>query len=392
MQKHYLILGAGETGFEMAYDLLSRKTTRKVHVMDTNKELVTDLEKRLSSIGIADARLSTEKADARDVKYLRKKAEDASVIFSCLPYFCNLYVTEVAIEQGKIMCDLGGNNTIVDHQFEMDEEAAYNKARIFPACGIAPGAASIVAMDGITRMGGPDNVDSVHVYCGGLPTEPQGILNYKEVFSIEGLFNELREPCEVIYEFGLKYVAPMTGIERVELYEPFNCLQAAHTSGGLGRTINNFEGKIREMWYKTLRYNGHWEIMKSLFDLGYLSKEKQGCVASPAEISKELIGRDIRYESDDVILARWVINGIPKDGKQKIIQYDLINFGDQRNGRSAMQVMTSDSASAVGLIAESGKIPRYGVISQDEVPTKSFLKQWTRRRIWCQRRETNIKY
>ena len=33
MMKRYIVLGAGETGFEMAYDLLSRKTTKKVHVV-----------------------------------------------------------------------------------------------------------------------------------------------------------------------------------------------------------------------------------------------------------------------------------------------------------------------------------------------------------------------
>jgi lysine 6-dehydrogenase len=391
MKKHYLVLGAGGMGFEIAYDLLKKRTTKNVHVIDADEGRLEDFEFDIGKLVGDDMRLTTEVADATDKTYLAKIARDSNVIFSTLPYFLNMPVTEVAIEQGKILCDLGGNPDITNQQHELDEKAAYHKARIFPACGIAPGAASIVAMDGINRCGGPENTDFMHVYSGGLPVNPQGILNYKEVFYIEGWFNEIRGECEVVEDFKLKLAEPMSDLEYIEFPEPYGGLQAVHNSGGIGRTAMNLEGRTRDVWYKTLRYPGHWEIMKSLNDLGFLDKEKLACGVSPAEVSEELISRHIRYESEDVMLLRWNLGAIPKDGMQKLVQYNVIQNAHRPTGRTAMQIMTSDSTTAVGLIAESGAIERYGVISQDEVPPKKFLRQWSMRGINWWRREEMVR-
>ncbi|MBW2971537.1 saccharopine dehydrogenase NADP-binding domain-containing protein [Candidatus Woesearchaeota archaeon] len=389
MRHSYLVPGgAGLMGAEVARYLMSRKATKRVHIIDTEKDLIDDLERRLSEEGLNDTRLTTEVADATDLKYMRKKVEDSGVTFSCLPYFMNLPLTELVIDRGKIMCDLGGNPGVTNAQHALDAKARYHKSIIVVPCGIAPGASEAVAMDGVNRLGGPENVDYIRLYGGGLPVNPQGILQYKQLFYIEGWFNEIRGDCEVLENYELKTdQPPMTGIETID-FPGVGLLEGAHNSGGIGRLAHNLQGRVREVWYKTLRFPGHWQMMKNLLDLGFLEQKELACGVSPSKMSEELIAKHIRYESNDMMLLRCDIGSKPKDNKQKVITYYLAQLGDMEKGITSMEVATSDSMVIAGLLAEQGHT-RYGVVSPGEQPPDKFLRYWSRRGMnWWREEKT----
>ena len=67
---------------------------------------------------------------------------------------------------------------------------------------------------------------------GALPQHPNNVLKYSLTWSTEGLINEYGNPCQAIVDGRMIEVAPLEGLEEIEidgtLYEAFN------TSGGLG--------------------------------------------------------------------------------------------------------------------------------------------------------------
>ena len=100
---------------------------------------------------------------------------------SAVPYFFNLDLTRACIESKTHMVDMGGNTDIVFQQRELSDKARSAGVTVLPDCGVAPGMANILAVDGINRL---ERADSVKIRVGGLPQEPKGALNY-QLFSWE---------------------------------------------------------------------------------------------------------------------------------------------------------------------------------------------------------------
>ena len=90
---------------------------------------------------------------------------------------------------------------------------------------------------------------------GALPQFPTNALTYNLTWSTDGLINEYCNPCEAIHDGERMHVLPLEGIEHFSLdgvrYEAFN------TSGGLGTLCDTLDGRVRELNYKTIRYQGH---------------------------------------------------------------------------------------------------------------------------------------
>ena len=97
---------------------------------------------------------------------------------------------------------------------------------------------------------------------GALPQFPTNALRYNLTWSTDGLINEYCNFCEVIHDGRRLEVLPLEGLEHFSLdgvrYEAFN------TSGGLGTLCETLAGRVRTLNYKTVRYNGHRELMQFL--------------------------------------------------------------------------------------------------------------------------------
>lgn len=389
MQYSYVVPGgAGYQGTELVRDLLftkkgQRHDTKMVAVVDSRQDALDCLEAKMH-----DPRLKTINEDASDMGFMSGFIEGADVIFSCLPdYDYNLALTRLAVDKGKHLVELGGNNDLVAEQKKLHKAAKKSGSRIIYGAGIAPGAITLVGQHCIDELGGPKGIAYLHMYCGGLPTEPQGILNYKEVFSKKGWFNEIREPCDILRDGKCVTVSPMTEMEQQEFYQPFGNLEAVHTSGGVSSLIERYEGKINEIYYKTLRYPGHWAIMKALNDLGYLRDDVFVRGVSASEISERVLHGHINYRSNDVILARWVAGTGYRSGRSVELEYNLIILGKPEENRTAMQIATADSASIVGQMAAKGIIEDTGVIDHEQIPARKFLRQWMMHGIRLVRQE-----
>src|SRR5437762_9449959 len=93
----------------------------------------------------------------------------------------------MAVEAGVHFSDLGGNTEIVFKQKTLDAEARKKNITIIPDCGLAPGMVNILAEHAIEQL---DTVDSVRIFVGVLPQHPEPPLNYKIVYSLEGVLDD----------------------------------------------------------------------------------------------------------------------------------------------------------------------------------------------------------
>ena len=163
-QRHYLVLGAGMMGRAIAHDLATADPACRVTLADIDGEAAA---RTARSIG---PNVSPLQLDVRDAAGVRRALQGISVVVSAVSYSVNLELTRAAIEAGVHMCDLGGNNSVVDAQLALRGSAEARGVTIVPNCGLAPGLINILAMTAMEQF---DSVEAIHLRVGGLPQHPR---------------------------------------------------------------------------------------------------------------------------------------------------------------------------------------------------------------------------
>lgn len=372
-----LVLGAGRMGLGAAYDLAHNSAgVELVTVADVDEGRARAVAETLRDGRVRAARVDVENR-ARVVELLRE--HDAAL--SCVTYFHNLRLAGAAVEAGTHFCDLGGNNTVVDAELALDEEAQAAGVNIIPDCGLAPGMVSVLAAHGAARF---SQLDEIHIRVGGLPQEPRPPLDYQIVFSVEGLINEYVERARVIREGQLVEVESMTELESLDFPDPYGRMEAFQTSGGTSTLPETFLGKVKELDYKTIRYPGHCERFKLLIDLGLASSdavEAGGVTVPPRRLLGELLNRHLPADEPDLVFIRLEFAGELEGGARRL-RYDIIDRFDPQTGLSAMQRTTAFPASIVAQMMARGETTRRGAVPQERcIPPDAFVKELAARGI-----------
>jgi len=363
----YLILGAGQQGRAIAFDLL-RDGDNEVILADNDADLLEDVYSWLD-----DPRADLEPLDASNREEVRAVMEDADVVINALPYAFNLDVTTDAIAAGRSVVDLGGNNDVVAAQLELDAEAREAGIIVIPDCGLAPGLANILASDAVDRL---SRVESVRIRVGGLPQRPQGELDYMLTFNVEGLLNEYGEPAIAVRDGDAVQVEPLMDVERLNFPDPWGELEAFNTSGGLSTLPRTLGHKVENMDYKTLRYPGHAEKIRALYDQGLFSREPRetsnGTVV-PRDLLAKMIENNCTYPEADVVLLRITALGM-KGSVPLMVRSQIIDRFDKENGITAMMRMTGYPASIIAQMIARGDVTERGVVPGERAVNKEILR------------------
>ena len=369
-----LVLGAGLQGSACAFDLLQQRSVDGVTVADLKPERVAPFLK--PHVG---RRLALAKVDVQDAPALRAVMGGHDAALCALPYYYNLDVTRAAIEVGVHSADLGGNTEIVFQQKKLDADARARGVAAIPDCGLAPGMVNILAAEGIRRLG---DAEVVKIYVGGLPQHPEPPLNYQIVYSLEGALDYYTTPTWVLRDAKPARMDALSELEQVGFPPPVGTLEAFHTAGGISTMPWTYEGKVRTMEYKTLRYPGHAGIMKAIRDLGLLDLK-------PIKVKgKEIVPRDAfiasvspkltKPEGRDLVALRVEVRS--RDGRH--VAWQLIDYFDAARGISAMMRTTGYSLAITGLMLVDRRIAVAGVHTPDEaVPFAQYLAELAGRGI-----------
>ena len=372
-----LVLGAGLQGSACSYDLLQNDEVTVVRLADIDVGHVAPFLAPHSR-----KRLAPTAVDVRDKDAIRALMRESDAVMSAIPYYFNLELATLAVECGVHFCDLGGNTDIVFDQKKLDAEARAKGITVVPDCGLAPGMVNILAQRGIDEL---DKVDEVKIFVGGLPQHPEPPLNYQIVYSLEGVLDYYTTLSWVVRNGKREQVKALSEREPVHFDAPVGELEAFHTAGGLSTMAFRYEGKIPTMEYKTLRYPGHAKIMEAIRDLGLLELEPidvKGVRVSPRDVAVAAMGpRLTKPKSHDLVALRVIAKG-QKDGKDKTINFELIDCYDEKRGISAMMRTTGFSLSITGQMQVRGEVKPAGVHTPDEcIPAEKYISELAKRGV-----------
>ena len=369
-----LVLGAGMMGRAIAYDLARSRGVEEVVLGDISLRTAKEAARWAGSGNVSPARVDAGRAD----EVGRLLARDFDVAVGAVSYRFNAALAKAAVGAGVHFCDLGGNNTVVERELELDARARAANVTIVPDCGLAPGMVQPVAVRALELLGG--RADSIRIRVGGLPLHPKPPLNYKLVFSPEGLVNEYWEPALALRGGRLVELESLTELEELEFPPPFGKLEAFVTSGGASTLPRTLKGKVRDLDYKTIRYPGHCAVMKGMLwlglgDTGPVNIGPQRL--APRDLLLRLL-RDRLSDTDrDVVLLR--VTAIRGD---RGVRFQLIDRGMPGRGISAMMKTTAFPAAAVAWMLGRGRRKARGALPQEKcVPAEEFLSELAARGI-----------
>ncbi|KYK24114.1 hypothetical protein AYK24_06805 [Thermoplasmatales archaeon SG8-52-4] len=371
-----VIIGLGMMGQAIAHDLYKHSNFEIIGVIDNNKSVLDFINKAVEKEKIIFHNFSVEKLN--DVK---KCLRNYDIAISAVPYRYNYELAKTAIETKTHFLDLGGNNDIVKKERGLNKEAVKKGATIVYDCGLAPGLTSVIVKEIVEDM---DFVKNVKIRVGGLPINPKPPLNYQIVFSANGLINEYIEKAIVLNNGKIIKKESMTELEKISFPKPFGEMEAFLTSGGCSTLPYTYKDKIGYLDYKTIRYPGHCEIFKTLLDIG-LASEKSVDLGNKIIVPRDLLITYLKQKlpsnEKDVVLLK-VVSICMKNGKKIDLEYNMIDYYDDKNNITSMMRTTGYPTSIIAQMIENGIINKSGVFGCEEiVPCHPFFKELEKRDI-----------
>jgi len=349
-----LILGAGKIG-ALISGLLAESGSYRVQLGDVDGAAAEAVVRAHDTGNLASFAFDAGNAGAL-AQHLAEHPVDA--VISSLPFYCNVAVAEAARRARS-------------HYFDLTEDVEVTRAvrtiavgaeqAFVPQCGLAPGFISIAAAELITHF---DELRAVKLRVGALPQHPNNVLKYSLTWSTDGLINEYGNPCQAISDGRLVELAPLEGLEEIELdgtlYEAFN------TSGGLGSLAETYGADTESMNYKTIRYPGHCEQMRLLMNDLKLNHDRATL--------KGILENAVPQTLQDVVIVYAAVTG-RQDGELREENYVNKIYPQVIAGRlwSAIQVSTAAGITAVVDLVLEHKGRYHGFIAQEQFRLADIL-------------------
>lgn len=377
------VLGSGLMGRALAYDLCRQPGIDTVEIIDISSERLDEARTLIDS-----PKASFRKMSIEDRKSLTSMLTGIEITFGAVSYQYNHMLSEICIDIGSHFVDLGGNDSVVDRQFDLNAKASAKGVSIIPDCGLAPGLAGILAMDLFNRF---EKCFDLHLRVGGLPANPMPPLNYMLVFSIHGLINEYKEPVRIIKDGSALTTVGMSGLEEMEFPKPFGKLEAFLTSGGISTLVKILQGKVNNLEYKTIRYPGHHHYISFLNDTGFFDEGKMLNGISPREMTEVILTKKLEIEGEDLVLLKVTGSGL-RGGKKETVVYEMTDRFDKKNGLSSMMRTTAFPAAIIGGMVLNGQISQRGVLHKElVVPAQQLIDELEKRGVKIIRNSGNKK-
>ncbi|MCD4655403.1 saccharopine dehydrogenase NADP-binding domain-containing protein [bacterium] len=353
----YAIMGSGKQGTAEGYDLARFGNAAEIIMADREYHLAETAATRINDM-TGQSIAKPVKLDASNENTVTGFLQNHNVTTCCgaAHYELNLPLTRASINAGSHFCDMGGNTGIVNQQHKLHSLAVKKGVTIIPDCGIAPGTANILAARAIKQM----DCNSVNIVCGGLPQSRDLPLGYRIVFSVQGLTNEYTGNCVEIRNGRIVEMPAFTEKEELTLPEPVGRCEAFLTSGGTSTGPWSFHGKLDQYCYKTVRYCGHYDTIRSMIDMGLLSLKPvpvRGVPVVPRDLFHVIASKYWDFPSEpDLLVMQVRAKGFNTSGESVEIIQDLMDFQDPETGFTAMERTTAFSASIIAILMAQGEI------------------------------------
>ena len=385
----YAVLGAGRQGTAAAYDMARWGNAARVVLADYGLAVARQAAERVNDL-IGRAVAEAVQLDVSDLAAVertltgassRGSAQGVDSFLSAVPYYYNLGIAKAAIEARAHMCDLGGHVGIARQQHALDAQARRAGISIVPNCGQVPGMGTTLMVYAMELL---DEAVDVLMWDGGIPQDPRPPFNYYLTFNIEGLTNEYAEQAIFIRDWKITEVEPMSELETIEFPEPIGTLEAFVAGGGTDTMPWTFEGKVRTLQNKTLRWPGNYAQLKAFYDLGLWDLELIQVGETevvPRDVFHALFEPKVTFPGDrDMVIVRVEAVG-KKDGRDAKALVQVIDHYDDESGFTAMERCTGWSAAIVSEMMARGGTPQGAGGVETQVPARPFVEELRKRGI-----------
>ena len=294
----------------------------------------------------------TDGFDASDIKQVKIFLNGLDAVISAGPFAVNKNIAQVAAEESIGYFDLTEDVETTEFIRNLKSQSI-----LMPQCGLAPGAINICAAGMMEEF---DSVNEVLMRVGALPRFTTNEMSYYLSWSTNGLINEYCNEADAIYEGKAVKLMPLEGSEKLviegESFEAFN------TSGGCATMCETYADKVENLTYKTIRYPGHLNHMKFLFNDLHLKKNK--------DILEKLFDKEVPRTKNDVIIFFVKVIGFI-DGVLQEKTYLRKIYGNEK--LSAIQLTTASGACSVVKMFLDNKLSSKGFTKQESISWREFL-------------------
>jgi lysine 6-dehydrogenase len=377
----YGVLGGGRQGTAAAYDMAKFGDAKQVLIGDISLEAAQKSAARVNKLigaQVAEAR----HVDVTNHDQLKAFLDPVDSFLSAVPYWNNPGITRVAIEAKSSMTDLGGNTDLVREQMKLSPQAKEAGIAVIPDCGQVPGMGTSLTVYAMSLL---DETEEVMMWDGGNALHPKPPFKYILTFNIAGLTNEYYGVAHFIRN-GKRVEVPTfqdEDYETVEFPEPIGTMEAFVAGGGTSTMPWTFEGKLKTLWNKTLRWPGHFAEWKAYMNAGLLETdpiEVQGVKVSPREVLHTLLDPKLRAKpgEPDLVIVRVQAIG-KKDGHAAKAVVELIDRYDEATGFTAMERTTGWDGSIKAIMNAKGITPRGVNPAELAVPGPLYAAELRRR-------------
>jgi saccharopine dehydrogenase-like NADP-dependent oxidoreductase len=361
-----LITGAGQIG-QAAHILLRSRTAQKQKSLPrTLAETFSTYQEENVFVGLGlqlwdkyagesvDKTVDFETASVDEIASLLKSS-DISYVINALPFFLNEKIATAAAQAGCHYIDFTEDDVMAE---KVQRIYANSSLTCAVKCGLAPGFINYVGHDLAKRIHSPQKL---MISVGALPRSVGFVKgdpgsNYNLSWSVDGLVNEYIRPCSVRMNGKEASIPPLTGLETIIIdgreYE------AAFTSGGIGSLVKELS-HIPNVYYKTLRYPGHYSYVSEVVDRHHGNFDA---------IKKDFL-KKFPYNRHDTIVVYAECVGKTNDSRLVREVFSASFYGVKQ--LSAIQSTTAGGALSVLELILKGQLK--GIINHADVPLASFL-------------------
>ncbi|HET9231725.1 MAG TPA: saccharopine dehydrogenase C-terminal domain-containing protein [Vitreimonas sp.] len=349
---HILVLGGGLMGPAAAAEALRDPATSSVTVADISQSNLDACMARLAREPRAE-RLRIEVADVSDASAINRLLVRVDAVISALPWAVARGVMEAAAQRGAPVIDLA---RVPDAEW-VSAQARLSNARslVVLGCGVEPGLTEILARHLAEQL---DEVDEVHIKCGGVPEHPTGPLGYKIVFGGRSL--PLKPADGYAVENGkLASVPRYSGVEPVA-FDGLGELEAWHEGFMPWLLDLQCMTNLKRGTQKTIRWPGYAAKATFLKEAGLLNAEPievDGVRVSPKRVLDAVLEAAVRMSDADrdITLLRVDVVG-RSGGRPRALRAEM---ADRHDGVfTSMARTTAFTASIVARLAAAGRLAR----------------------------------
>jgi saccharopine dehydrogenase-like NADP-dependent oxidoreductase len=291
--------------------------------------------------------------------------DSCDIILDCLP---GSQAPRMARFAKQFHCHYANLTEYVAETKEIMEIATDADTSFVLQTGLAPGFINVLAhrlYEEFVNDFDVETADDMQMKVGAISRHAPAPHFYAFTWSPIGVATEYVKDAEIVRDYKKILVPALSGLDSIvidgEHYED------NYTSGGAADLPDYFNGKIRNLSYKTLRFPGHYDWVKEKLD-SY--REDQNKIKL---LEKEML-ENIPMVEDDAVVVYASVQGKDSFGalrkKEKSYKIRPSLVGDKM--MRAIQTTTAAPMCQMAYLALSGQLNK-GVVLQSQIPTLEFL-------------------